>query len=53
MPKKNGKTPKIKTYDNEMVSINKPKKANENKIFENYSESKKDKVNIKSKIKKK
>jgi len=46
------KSPKIKTYDKEMISVNKPKPIRENNIFENYSESKKDKVNKKSKIKK-
>jgi len=42
----------IKTYEKEMIDINKPKKINENNIFEYYSE-KKYKVNNKKKINKK
>lgn len=43
----------IKTYEKEMVEATKPKKVNENNIFENYSNSKKDKEKKKKKINKK
>ena len=43
----------IQTYEKEMVEANKPKKVNENNIFENYSNSKKDKEKKKKKINKK
>ena len=43
----------VKTYEKEMVEANKPKKVSENNIFENYSNSKKDKEKKKKKINKK
>jgi len=43
----------IQTYEKEMVEATKPKKVNENNIFENYSNSKKDKEKKKKKINKK
>ena len=43
----------IKTYEKEMVESTKPKKVNENNIFENYSNYKKDKEKKKKKINKK
>ena len=42
----------IKTYEKEIIDINKPKKIKENNIFD-YSSDKKDKVNNKKKINKK
>jgi len=42
----------IKTYEKEMININKPKKIKENNIFD-YSSDKKDKENNKKKINKK
>ena len=42
----------VKTYEKEMIDINKPKKIKENNIFELNSD-KKDKVNNKKKINKK
>ena len=43
----------VKTYDKQMTEINAPKIASQKDIFENYTDSRKDKENSKKKISKK